>query len=108
MALSREAVIRMLRMPRKRLCHSTDSVVATDIDRVTLMNVTVIMDLSAWFSDLELPRLPFVPNAHQQVLQDRQLILIVDDVVKHLVKETRGNLAVAQSNWTGNHVAQLV
>src|SRR5690348_5865302 len=52
--------------------------------------------------------LPVVPGAHQRVLQDRQLIRIVADVVQETIHERLADLSARDADWTSHREASLV
>ena len=52
--------------------------------------------------------LPVVPGAHQGVLQDRQLVHVVADVVEQALHQARRDAPTAHADGAGDHRLQLV
>ena len=51
---------------------------------------------------------PFVPRAHQRVLQDGQLILLVANVVQQPIHQTRRHFRSTDRDGTADRLTKLV
>ncbi len=83
---------RLLRVHRQRIPERADGLVVADVDgRGTLARP-----------------LPVIPGAHQRVLNERQLILIVAEIVEHAVHQPGRDRSTADGHRTGDRRAQRV
>ena len=82
----------LVRVPRQGLRHAADRLQVAQIDGAAI----------------RVAALPVVPGAHQGVLQDRQLVHVVADVVEQALHQARRDAPTAHADGPGDHRLQLV
>ena len=83
---------RLVGVPRQGLRHTADRLQVAQIDGTAIRIVA----------------LPVVPGAHQCVLQDRQLVHVVADVVEQALHQARRDAPAADADGAGDRRLQLV
>ena len=92
MAIVGKAVVSFIGMLRQRVRHAADGAIVVEVDRARRAAM----------------RLPIVPAAHQRMLQDRQLVGIVADVIEQPDHEPRRNGAAADPHRLDDRGAPLL